>query len=96
MNASSKRFGGFLARGGVEQLRAHQRVGEGVFPGAGQRGDLGVERARIGLGPRLVDVADHEQDARQLAFAQLRLEALDHAAIGARDGLRRRARAVRN
>ena len=39
----------------------------------------------MGLGPRLVDVADHEQDAGQLPFAQLRLEAFDAAAIGLRD-----------
>ena len=51
------------------------------------RSDGGVKRTRIGLRARLVDLPNDEKYARELAFAKLRLKALDFAAIGGGDGL---------
>ena len=80
-------IGRLFARAGVEQRRAHQLLAEIILPGARQARDLGIERARIGIGAGLVDVADHEQHARELAFAQLRREAFHLTAKGAGDRL---------
>ena len=62
-------------------------MAEAVFPSVRNGGDGGVERARIGLSASFINLVNDEEHPRQLAFAKLRLVALDFAAIGGGDGL---------